>query len=435
MTRSPLIPSLRPLRRRLLAVRTLEAGLAGAVGGGELAAVVTVLRILVPQAMPAAAEHPFLPLVMIPFGFAVAALVRLISGVTYRDAALAADRAAGLRECLATALEVQERSPQGLLDETLTDEAVAAARSLDPRRLALAVTLARRSRILLVGAVVLVAACFIPSLGGPPLQPQAAGRAAEALERLAARPDVAPAVREKIVAAVESLRRPSAQQADANAATADVVREVARLEQARRDVARRLADVPTEAFQKMLSAARQGDTGGAAAAAEDLAGKLTSPPGAGGVPPADRERLAAGLTDAAATAKKDAPLGDLGAKLADAAESIRRGSPDVRPPLSALSAAMTAALSEKSSAGGVAAVVDAVGQARRTLGLPDATPAELVRPVTVAGGATPPEGKSPLTPGEQAGPTVTGAGALPAESIPANVRPEDREVVRRYFGG
>ncbi|MBE3070935.1 MAG: hypothetical protein IMZ66_11935, partial [Planctomycetes bacterium] len=104
----PLPAMLGRIRRRLLAVRALEAGLAGAIGGAALAAVGTVLRILAPQAMPLAAAHPLLPMVLIPAGFVAAAIVRLASGATLREAALAADRAAGLRERLATALEVLE---------------------------------------------------------------------------------------------------------------------------------------------------------------------------------------------------------------------------------------------------------------------------------------------------------------------------------------
>jgi len=196
----PLIGSLRRVRRRLLLVRALETGLAGAIGAATFAAVVTLIRIFLPQYVPVASAHPALPLGLVACGFAIGFLVRLARGVSLHEAAVAADRAAGLKERLATALEVLESGDQalspGLLDDRLLDQARAAAAPLDPARLVLGRTLGRLAKAALVAVFVLVAGAFVPSVGGPPVAPQAAERAAATLDRLAQQGSVAPLVRE-----------------------------------------------------------------------------------------------------------------------------------------------------------------------------------------------------------------------------------------------
>lgn len=108
----PLISGLGRIRRRLLAVRALEAGLAGTVVAAAPALMVTVLRILWPRLLPPILAHPAAALALLPCGFLAAFVVRLAAGVSLHEAARAADRAAGLDDRLATALEERgSRSP------------------------------------------------------------------------------------------------------------------------------------------------------------------------------------------------------------------------------------------------------------------------------------------------------------------------------------
>ncbi|MCX5670665.1 MAG: hypothetical protein NTU94_05015 [Planctomycetota bacterium] len=465
----PLIDNLKRVRRRLLLVRALETGLAGAIGASAFAAVVTLIRIFLPQYVPVASAHPALPLGLVACGFAIGFVVRLIKGVSLREAAIAADRAAGLKERLATALEVFESGDQalspggmppvplgghasgqgsnmpsqrhaghathrpGLLDDRLLEQARAAAAPLDPSRLVLGRTLGRLAKAAMVAVFVLVAGAFVPSVGGPPLAPQAAERAALALDRLARQGSVAPVVREKIEEAVAKLRQAGPRQGAADKATEAVYEAVARVESARREALKALVQVNNREFQKMIRDAAKGDAEAAAGAAKDLADKLDASAASGGMPLADRERLADGLTGAAAAVDpKD--LAELAKDLAAAAEAVRRGESGAGEKLKQLADRITKQLGEKPG-GGVAAVVQAVGEARRTLGLAESPPAELTQPGTLPGriGPEPAPAASgtasaPMTAGQEVGPSSPAA-------IPAEVRPEDRDVVRRYFGG
>jgi len=441
-----LIVALRRIRRRLLLVRAAEAGLAGAIGAAQLVAVITVIRIFLPQHVPLTATHPALPLVLVPCGFAIAALVRLVMGVSLRDAALAADRSGALKERLATALEVVERRGDtrdgradgpgvvGVLDDRLLAQARAAAERLDVRQLHLAFTMGRHAKVLLVGVVVLVAATFIPPVGGPALAPEAAGRAAASLERAAASGSVAPALKTEIERAVARLREPGTRAAGADRATAAIYQAAAKAEAARQDVLAAVSAADNADVQAMARAAAKGDGAGAASAAGKAADSLGSPPGAGGMPLADRERLADGLWGAAATARQE-HLTDLAARLEAAAEAVRRAdpAPAVGEAMSRLAAAMTEALGPASS-GGVAAVVEAVVQARRALGLAESPPEPAQGPLAPR---VSPGGQSATTAPVPAEATTTGTAIPGAESpiISADVRPEDRDVVRRYFGG
>ena len=436
----PLIDNLKRVRRRLLLVRALETGLAGAIGASAFAAVVTLIRILLPQYVPVASAHPAIPLGLVACGFAIGFAVRLVRGVSLREAAIAADRAAGLKERLATALEVIESAApgaaearRGLLDDRLLEQARAAAAPLDPSRLVLGRTLGRLAKAAMVAVFVLVAGAFVPSVGGPPLAPQAAERAALALDRLAGQGSVAPVVREKIEEAVAKLRQAGPRQGAADKATEAVYEAVARVESARREALKALVQVNNREFQKMIRDAAKGDAEAAADAAKDLADKLDASAASGGMPLADRERLADGLTGAAAAVDpKD--LAELAKDLAAAAEAVRRGESGAGEKLKQLADRIMKQLGEKPG-GGVAAVVQAVGEARRTLGLAESPPAELTQPGTLPGrlGPEPAPAASgtasaPMTAGQEAGPSSPAA-------IPAEVRPEDRDVVRRYFGG
>ena len=463
----PLIASLRRVRRRLLLVRALETGLAGAIGAATFAAVVTLIRIFLPQYVPVASAHPALPLGLVACGFAIGFLVRLVRGVSLHEAAVAADRAAGLKERLATALEVLESGDQalspggmptpplrghaagqgsnmpsqrhaghathrpGLLDDRLLDQARAAAAPLDPARLVLGRTLGRLAKAAMVAVFVLVAGAFVPSVGGPPVAPQAAERAAATLDRLAQQGSVAPVVREKIEEAVAKLRRAAPRQGTADKATAAVYETVTRVESVRREAIKTLLQVDNREFQKMVREAAKGDAEAAAGAAKDLADKLSTPAASSGMPLADRERLADGLTGAAAAvAPKD--LADLAKELAAAAEAVRRGESGAGEKVRRLADEMTKKLGEKPG-GGVAAVVQAVGEARRTLGLAESAPAELTPPGALPAGA----GSEPPPAAAGTNPVPSGEATAPPSPavIPAEVRPEDRDVVRRYFGG
>jgi hypothetical protein len=436
----PLLASLKRVRRRLLLVRALETGLAGTIGAAAFALLVTLLRIFFPQYVPVASAYPALPLGLALCGFACGFAVRLAIGVSVREAALAADHAAGLRERLATALEVLPSvasgpgdGRRGLLDDRLLEQARAVAAPLDPSRLALGRVLGRYGKAALAALFVLVAASFVPSVGGPALVPQTAQRAADTLERAAARPSVAPAVREKIEEAVRRLRDAAPRQGIADKATAAVLETAAQVETARRRVVEALLQGDNRELREMVRSALKGDAPGAATAARDLADRLGVPPNASGMPAAERERVADSLSGAAAAAAKD--LGDLAKDLAAAAEAIRKGDPAAAETLARLADEMAKNLGEKPG-GGVTAVVQAVGEARRTLSLAESSPAELARPGTVAlpthAGATP-------ATGEEATPlpsTAQGAGVPASPSaVSAEVHPEDRDVVRRYFGG
>lgn len=432
-----LVAAIRPIRRRLLLLRALEAGLDGGVGGAALAAVVTVLRILMPQATPLAAEFPLLPLVLVPLGFVATFLVRLEMGVTLREAALAADRAAGLRERLATALEVAERRGEGILDGRLVAEAVAAASRLDPHRLPLVTGLGRPAKVLLVGVLLIAGASMIPSVGGPAVSAPSAERAAEALRRLADSPSLAPAIRRQVEEAAETLCAAGLRRDSADQATASVYRAVQRTEQARQAVAQSLSQAPSPEVRQMVSAATGGDGPGAAGAANRLADRLGSQPGSGGMPPDERTRLADSLSGAAAEAAAG-HLDDLARALAAAAEAVKKPAdpPTAAEALGRLASAMTEALGRQ---GAVAAALETLGQVRRTMGLP-ATPAG-GEAVAGSGTAAPPLSRSDGPPpsfGElrlhaDSPPHSSGAGA--GRAVPASVRPEDRDVVRRYFGG
>jgi hypothetical protein len=432
----PLIASLRRVRRRLLLVRALETALAGAIGAATFAAVVTLIRIFFPQYVPVASAHPSLPLGLVACGFVIGFLVRLVRGVSLHEAAVAADRAAGLKERLATALEVLEcpargtaEGQPGLLDDRLLDQARAAAAPLDPVRLVLGRTLGRLAKAAMVAVFVLVAGAFVPSVGGPPVAPQAAERAAATLDRLAQQGSIAPVVREKIEEAVAKLRQAGPRQGTADKATAAVYETVARVESVRREAIKTLLQVDNREFQKMVREAAKRDAGAAAAAAKDLADKLSTPAASSGMPLADRERLADGLTGAAAAVDpKD--LADLAKELAAAAEAVRRGESGAAEKIKRLADEMAKKLGEKPG-GGVAAVVQAVGEARRTLGLAESAPAELTPPGPLPTGA----GSEPLpaAAGTASAPII-GPGTPSPAAIPAEVRPEDRDVVRRYFG-
>ena len=128
-----------------------------------------------------------------------------------------------------------------------------------------------------------------------------------------------------------------------------------------------------------------------------------------------------------------------------AAEAVRRNAPDMAEVMNRLAAAMTESLAEPPP-GGVAAALDAVAQARRTLGLPESSAESGGMPTGLPASGGPPS-RGQVSPESHAhGKEAVGMpppsegqvepGVAPATAVgePA-VRPEDRDVVRRYFGG
>ena len=449
----PLVNSLRRIRRRLLLVRALEAGLLGAIAASPVAAAVTIVRIARPESVPLAAAQPVLPLALLACGFVLGFLVRLAMGVSLRQAAIAADHAAGLQERLATALEVLQKSTEprsdaapGLLDERLLAQAAEAAASLDPSRLHLARTAGRSAKALLAAILVLAAAALVPPLGGPPVPPPMAERAAEALRRWEAGAGEAadPGIRSGIERAIQTLTEAGLRQSAADEATRAATAAAVRAARSRQATLDELAKIGSPELEAMARAAVAADAGGAIAAAEKAASRLAPQAGSPPAPEADR-RMADGLSGAAGVARGER-LAKLAEQLEAAADAIRRADAETaRRALRELATRMTEDLGQRPGAG-AEDLIAAVGEARRAMGLPQLPPGD-----TDLGGMPPGApglpghasgeghahanggvGMPPL--GEGAGSVVEGQGAA-APPIPAEVRPEDRDVVRRYFGG
>jgi len=482
----PLVNSLRRIRRRLLLVRAAEAGLVGAIAAAPVAAAVTIVRIARPESVPLAAAHPAVALALVACGFFLGFLVRLAMGVSLRQAAIVADHAADLKERLATALEVLEKRGEtaprgledasrfsgegenmpsekraghathptppevapGLLDERLLAQAAEAAALLDPSRLRLTRTAGRSVKVLLVAVLVLVAGALVPPLGGPPVPRQIAERAAEALRRWEAHaPEAAnPDIRSRINQTIQALTEAGIRQSTADEATRAVVDAAARAARSRQATLDELVKTAVPEVEAMARAAAAADAGGASAAADKAASRLTPLPGSPPAPEADRRRVADGLSGAAGVARRErfAKLAD---ELDAAAEAIRRADAEAaRLALRDLANRMTQDLGEPPGAG-VQDLVAAIGEARRAMGL-----AELPGPA--AGGSDVNAREPPAAPdfakaspgkpaagsgqaassGQSPGPGAEGQGAA-APAAGAEVKPEDRDVVRRYFGG
>jgi hypothetical protein len=409
----PLQISLRRIRHRLVWVRAVEAGLAGAIGAAQLAAVITVIRIVLPQHVPQTSAHPALPLVLVPCGFVVGLAWRWVAGATLREAAMAADQAAGLQERLTTAAEVIERTPsrQGALDEHLLGQARAVAAAIDPRKLALARSMPRRAKIVAVAVLILVIGALVPAVGGPAVTPATAQQAAAALEQAAAKDSLAPAIRAAVEKATAALTQSGVRQAEADRVTSGILESIDRQTRARRDVAAALDATKNPELKDLLAKVEQGDLEGARRAAEKLGLRLAQPSGAGGPPPEERERVAAGLSGAAQVARQE-DMPRLAAELEAAAAAVRQAQPDLAKTLQDLAAGMTESLRPPS-----AEDVAVVAQVRRSLDLPPPRPAATAT-------ASPPVVSSVATSTSQA-----------VEADASAIRPEDRDVVRQYFGG
>jgi hypothetical protein len=427
----PLEKRLQRVRRRLLAVRAAETGLAGALVGAGAALAQTLLRIFWPHALPAGWAEPVWAIVWPAAGFGAAFLARLLVGVTLRQTAMATDRAGRLKERLATALEVLEaagRAPGHELDAQLLEQARAAADRLDVPNLALARSIGRRGTMVLVAILILAGLALVPSTAGPPLAAPAASRAAEALAKAACDERIAPDLRQVVERSVARLLEAGARRRDADQATLEVRQAAAQVAE-RRDAAREaLRKIESPEIRKMVEAAGAGDGAGAGAAAGELAGRLRGEPGTGGLPAVERERLADALEGAAPAAER-ANSARLAEELRSAADAIRRSEGDAAAALGRLAGAMTEALGDP-SVEGAAVVLATVGQARRVMGLAEApAPAE---GAAVADAARPSEVPAIGEPAVSAEGGTSAAAGLP---VSPEVRPEDRDVVRRYFGG
>jgi len=435
----PLKKLLRRVRRRLLVVRAAEAGLAGALVGAGAALIQTLFRIFWPRALPAGLAEPLWPLVWPAAGFAVAFLARLFAGASLRQTALAADRAGRLKERLATALEVLDaaaESPGRALDAQLLEQARSVAERLAVPNSSLAKSLGRRGRLVLAALLVLVSLSFVPSVAGPPLEAPAASRAADALFRAARDERIAPDLRQAVERSVGRLLEAGARRRDAEEATQEVRQAAAQAAERRRAAGEALRKIENLQVKKMVEAAGAGDGAGTGAAAGELANRLREEPGkpalsnaeGTGMAPVERERLADAL-EGAAPAAAEANFARLAAELQAAADAVRQSKGDAAETLGRLADAITEAFGDPSRQG-AEVVLAALEQARRALGLAEApSPAE---GAATAGAVRPSEAQAE---GASAVPAEGSAGAAAGLPVPPEVRPEDRDVVQRYFGG
>jgi hypothetical protein len=421
----PLLESLGRIRRRLLALRAVEAGLMGAMAAAPPAALFTLMRIFMPERVPLSAAWPILPLVLLPCGFVLGAVWQLVRGVSMHEAAMTADRAAGLQERLTTAVEVispslrgtlgtprypaasAAGSRQGLLDARLLDQARTAAAKIDVTQLRLARSMPRTARIVAVAALVLAAAALVPSVGGPAVPQRVAAKAVEALHQVATKESLALSIRAALDKAAAALAAGNVSQSQADRATAGILDTINRQAAARREIGAAL-DAANPDLKEMMDKVAHGNMDGARKSAERLGIKLQESSGAGG-PTDEHKKVAAGLAGAAQVARqKDLPR--LAAELEKAAEAVRRSQPDLAKTLADLASQMTESLRPPS-----AEDVAVVAQVRTALG----------HSLPVVTGTT----ASPVV-----APTPTGPAAIVAADSPA-IHPEDRDIVRRYFGG
>jgi len=433
----PLIGSLTRIRRRLVGVRAVEAGLAGLVIAAAPALALATLRIVAPHVLPAPWAHPAAAIAMLPCGFLAAFVVRYLAGATLHQAARAADRAAGLHDRLATAIDVLERNAGGTLDARLLADARHVASGLDAGGLCLWRSVGRRGRAALAVAVALGGLALVPSMAGPPVDRPSAHRAAEALAPLASDDAVAPAVRDAIERAVDRLRRAGARRRDVDRATEAILKAAAQARRAREQAATVLASAEADEVRRMVRAAGTGDGAGASAAAEDLAGRLAADAASGGLMPESRGRLA-DTFDTAGPHAREGGLLDLDRALTGAADAVRAADADrTGAALSEVAIAMARGLGPEGGAT-VAVGVEAARRARRALGLPPVPQGAAAPAVAAAGGSengTPGANGGAPAPLTAAGDVTAGGEGAAAGTVPDAVRPEDRDVVRRYFGG
>jgi len=83
----------------------------------------------------------------------------------------------------------------------------------------------------------------------------------------------------------------------------------------------------------------------------------------------------------------------------------------------------------------VDAAVETVDRARRAMGLPAAPDTAVAAGQGEDAGGAPAGEGGPEVPRASAGDVTAGGQGAGAVTVPDEVRPEDREVVRRYFGG
>ncbi|MDK1031101.1 MAG: hypothetical protein QGD94_03770, partial [Planctomycetia bacterium] len=154
---------LRAVRRRLLLVRAVEAGLQAALWASLAALAVLALGWTGAGWAKRAFPSAHLVLVLLPAGWFIGFSARLLAGIHLRCAASFADGAADLKERVATAIEREADEPRvsGVSALQIKD-AEAHIEGLLPRQLHYRRTMARRARFVAAGALLLTALAFIP---------------------------------------------------------------------------------------------------------------------------------------------------------------------------------------------------------------------------------------------------------------------------------
>jgi hypothetical protein len=284
--------------------------------------------------------------------------------------------------------------------------------------------------MVLAAILVLASLSFVPSVAGPPLAAPAASRAADALFRAARDERTAPDLRQAVERSAGRLLEAGARRRDAEEATQEVRQAAAQAAERRRAAGEALQKIENPQVKKMVEAAGAGDGAGAGAAAGELANRLRGEPGTTGMPPLERERLADAL-EGAAPAAAEANFARLAAELQAAADAVRQSKGDAAETLGRLAGAITEAFGDPSRQG-AEVVLAALEQARRARGLADPGAPGPAEGAAVAGAVRPSEAQ---TAGASAVPAEGGAGTAAGLPVPPEVRPEDRDAVRRYFGG
>ena len=222
----------------------------------------------------------------------------------------------------------------------------------------------------------------------------------------------------------------------ADEATRQTIATAVRVARSRRTTLDEFQKIGSPEVEAMARAAAAADGAGAASAAEKAASRLVPQAGSPAAPEADRRRVADGLSGAAGVARGE-QFPKLAEQLDAAADALRRADAEAaRRALIDLAARMTQDLSEPPGAG-VQGLVAVVGEARRAMGLeelPAATATGSGAGVREYPAASAAGSGLPANLGQSAGSLAEGQGTV-APAAGAEVKPEDRDVVRRYFGG
>jgi len=280
-----------------VSVLCVSIGVAGAVG------LVAGAERLLPRAA--------LPAVLLPLGAVVGAAAVLIRGVSLRSAAVYLDRRGGLRERLATAVELAgSEARDSAVAQTVYAQALAACR----RRRADIIPMWRRSRATPAGLGLIVLLCivlgFVPS-GGHDSEGRrlaAAIRSASLAERLAAAESLRGAAR-------QVSGRPELADRLVKAAHAIEVRDEEQLRKILDQLDREGFQIASAIPPKLVAAART-----ATAAGENASGAARAPAGGGTTDPGPAGLVRVYSPPRADSSAAGAANGDSGATDSSAAE-------------------------------------------------------------------------------------------------------------------